>query len=298
MALRIVEWFGFRVSDSSPNAVSGRNSETCPFIEMRCTKRLGDGTRSGVCAVGIASESKPVIICPNRLYSDAYGILRDIAKVAFGYTGVVIQPNEYQSHAQTDDSIVAFGKYSGGELRLPGRGRGKGYFVDWILARVKPDGELAEFVAVEVQSIDTTGSYKPEVLQLRSGNLNPEISKAGLNWENVNKRILPQLIYKGQVLRREPLCLKGLFFVSPSAVNTHIRDRLGNNLLAYENLQPGSISFMWYSSSYSEAGIPGCTLEGRFSTTVDQVANALSATADLPPQGVYEEAIRMALDQL
>ncbi len=40
-------------------------------------------------------------------------------------------------------------------------------------------------------------------------------SKAGVNWENVSKRILPQLIYKGYVLRRERLCSKGLFFVCP-----------------------------------------------------------------------------------
>ena len=47
----------------------------------------------------------------------------------------------------------------------------------------------------------------------------PEYSNAGMNWENVNKRILPQLIYKGHVLRREELCRKGLFFVCPKHVN-------------------------------------------------------------------------------
>jgi hypothetical protein len=28
----------------------------------------------------------------------------------------------------------------------------------------------------------------------------------GFNWEHVSKRIIPQIIYKGQILQREDLC--------------------------------------------------------------------------------------------
>ena len=84
-----------------------------------------------------------------------------------------------------------------------------------------PAGKLLGFVAIEVQSIDTTGNYQAE----REAYLGDRIvcredSTAGLNWENVNKRILPQIIYKGHVLRREPLCQKGLFFICPRPYTT------------------------------------------------------------------------------
>lgn len=225
-------------------------------------------------------------------------MLKEVAQVAFDCDDPVISPTNYHDDIRNQGVIIAFGKNSGGELKLPStKGTGR-YFVDWVLARIEPGGELSEFVAVEVQSIDITGSYRPEVEQLRRGLKNVGISKANLNWENVNKRILPQLIYKGQVLRREPLCTKGLFFVCPTAVNTRVQERLGNNLLPYDNLQPGSISFLWYGISTLPDHQPGCKLEGRFSTTVDQVAQALNTTTNLPPQGVYEEAIRQQLARI
>ena len=96
----------------------------------------------------------------------------------------------------------------GKELRLPTRGKSGGYFVDWVLAHVSAQGELLSFVAVEVQSIDTTGNYRKE----RETYLREEAfagkSTAGLNWENVNKRIPPQIIYKGHVLRARSRCAR------------------------------------------------------------------------------------------
>ncbi len=90
--------------------------------------------------------------------------------------------------------------------------------MDWILALLSPEGTLQEFVAVEVQAIDTTGNYRAERDAHMNGQAFTGYSEAGVNWENVSKRILPQLIYKGHVLRRERLCKKGLFFVCPTPV--------------------------------------------------------------------------------
>ncbi|MGA8579297.1 MAG: hypothetical protein WB579_11505, partial [Bryobacteraceae bacterium] len=76
----------------------------------------------------------------------------------------------------------------GGEAGLPPIGGRGGFFVDWILALVDKNGELKEFVAVEVQSIDTTGNYRKE----RDAYLKEKdfagYSNAVINWENVNKR--------------------------------------------------------------------------------------------------------------
>jgi hypothetical protein len=192
--------------------------------------------------------------------------------------------------------IAVFGKRWGKELRLPNRGRSGGYFVDWVLAKLDDRGELLEFIAVEVQSIDTTGNYRLE----RDAYLREEPfdgwSTAGFNWENVNKRILPQIIYKGHVLRHERLCKSGLFFTCPQPVYEKIRERLGGKLEEYV-LQSGALTLMWYDIGPPVE--PGNTRElryqGKFTTTTDQVALAFTSPSNLPEANVYETAIRAEL---
>jgi hypothetical protein len=121
-------------------------------------------------------------------------------------------------------------------------------------------------------------------------------SKAGVNWENVSKRILPQLIYKGHVLRRERLCSKGLFFVCPKPVKDKIVQRLGGNLLDY-GLQPGALTFRWYDIGPDKGqALPrDIAFGGQLTTTVDQVATAFTSPTNLPEAGVYQQAIESEL---
>src|SRR5262249_42550842 len=158
-------------------------------------------------------------------------VLNDIAREAFGPGVVLINAAEARKRRAagsglSGNEVAVFGRYWGGELPLPrpptGKKKGSAYYVDWVLSKLDSKGELVEFTAVEVQTIDTTGIYLAQAQTLMSGRpytdkkgRAPGFSDAGLNWENVNKRILPQLIYKGQVLRRESRCTKGLFFVCP-----------------------------------------------------------------------------------
>ncbi|TAN21297.1 MAG: hypothetical protein EPN33_11765 [Acidobacteria bacterium] len=289
MALKIVEFFGYDPADRSPAALSGRSRLWCPFLDGRCEKTLSDGAPSGACTVR-QTRPDPVICCPFRLYGSSYRVLRDIVEGAFG-PGLDLLPAG--AAATVPRRVVAvFGKHWGKELRLPQRRGGGNYFVDWILALLSPGGVLEEFVAVEVQAIDTTGNYRDQRSALLKEEEFPGMSKAGLNWENVAKRILPQLIYKGHVLRREPLCQKGLFFVCPTPVYQRIRERLGGNLLEYAP-QPGALTFRWYDLGCTE---PPGTLRviipaGQITTTVDQVALAFTSPSNLPPSRVYEQAI-------
>jgi len=157
-----------------------------------------------------------VICCPIRLYAKNYEILRDVARIAFGPALPLVPATAITKVSRR--CIAVFGKGWGKELRLPARGKRGGYFVDWVLAHLGRAGELIDFVAVEVQSIDTTGNYRQEREPYLKEKAFAGKSTAGFNWENVNKRILPQIIYKGHVLRQEPLCQKGLFFVCPAPV--------------------------------------------------------------------------------
>ena len=70
-------------------------------------------------------------------------------------------------------------------------------------------------------------------------------------------------------------------------------------MLEYPNLQPGSITFMWYALLRKpNRDNHVLSLLDRFSTTVDQVVVAFSSPVNLPPPGVYEDAIKNILRTL
>lgn len=303
MATTIHEFFGFQATDHSQNALDHANNAQCPFIADKCQKTLNDGIIAGVCTLKPVTRG-PVICCPIRLYADDYRILRDVSDMAFG-PGLPLKPGaSAASEAKRigSDVVAVFGKRWGGELHLPQRGGVGAYFVDWILARIDGFGNLVEFVAIEVQSIDTTGNYRNARLALLDPARQVERASASFNWENVNKRILPQLIYKGNVLQREQLCLKGLFFVTPTPVYERVMQRLGGQavLLSYP-LQSSSITFLAYDvdTSQSATAAHGTPLplvkQHVHTTTVVQVAQAFSGPGIMPPPDVYQQAIRNAL---
>ena len=243
-------------------------------------------------------QGNPVICCPIRLYANDYQLLKEVAVMAFKQE-CNLYPGQQAKEATSEPGkarIAVFGKNWGRELRLPSRRQSGGYYVDWILARLTDGGGLAEFVAIEVQSIDTTGNYRPEREACLKGERFTGTSTAGFNWENVSKRILPQIIYKGHVLRRERLCRNGLFFVCPTPVYRKIFERLGGNLYEYE-LQTGALTFVWYDIGPAENSgtIRQLSQGGCFTTTVDQVATAFTSPVNLPEANVYELAIRSQL---
>jgi hypothetical protein len=298
MSTNIVELFGYDPQDQSPAARGARRETHCPFIGQPCVKQLRDSVLSGVCSLK-PMRGTAVICCPIRLYAKEYAVLNNVAELAFGVGATLVPAGHVpiqKTTGKNGPTVVVFGKGWGGELSLPNRGDAGSYYVDWVLAKLDSSGDVEEFVAVEVQSIDTTGNYRDE----RDAYMNETAflgkSTAGFNWENVNKRILPQLIYKGHVLRREELCKKGMFFVCPTQVYEKAMERLGGSLLQY-SIQSGSLTFLWYELGQpAPAGeIRSLDMAGSFTTTVDQVATAFTSPSNLPPMGVYTKAIKRAL---
>lgn len=294
MSLKVVELFGYAPEDKCEAATAYRRKSECPFVGGSCIKKFKSGLISGACTVKQVTTG-PVICCPNRMYAEDYRVLLDVAADAFG-DGVRLCRTLADVQGDGKD-VMVFGKRWGKELRLPNRGTGGGYFVDWVLALLNSDRKLAGFVAVELQTMDTTGSYEEEVRAHLSGKPWAKGSKAGINWENVAKRILPQIIFKGHVLRNEPLCTKGMYFVCPAPVYDRIVTRLGGDLREYHP-QSGALTFRWYDlSPPSEPGERrALTFVGQRTTTVDQVALAFTSPKNLPDAGVYEVAIRAELE--
>lgn len=299
MATVINEFFGYRLDDLSQEASSAATNEYCPFLRERCTKVLHGGLVAGVCTLKPA-RSEPAICCPNRLYADDYQVLRDVAAKAY-IPGLPLLPGasaKQHAIATSSPAVAVWGKRWGGELPLPKRAGGGAYFVDWVLALLDSGGTLKEFVAIEVQSIDTTGTYRNGVAAARNGR-SQEATTAGLNWENVNKRILPQLLYKGHVLQRESKCYKGLFFITPAPVYAKLMERLGGEgaLLRYP-MKASTITFMAYDlddTSLTDGHPATLKLSREFTTDTGQVAQAFAGPGVMPAPNSYEDAISAAL---
>jgi hypothetical protein len=303
MALRLTEFFGYSVGD--PRGVQTARAATCPFVSAPCIK-----PEHGACSLEALKDPRPVICCPNRLYADEFALLRHVAKTAFEGDFSIVQPDEARTlkarGALTGSEVVAFGRYSGQELPLPkASALGGAFYMDWVLVRLTQDGSVAELTALEVQTIDTTGSYKEQSALARSGQRFADAkgreqgySEAGFNWENVNKRILPQVIYKGHALRRERLCKRGFFFACPQHVLDRIMSRLGGQAGLHEYpMQAGAVTFVGYNLTDDEdgAGLRKLSPPTIYTTTVDQVALAFTAPRNLPDAGVYERAANAAL---
>lgn len=301
MAGTIVDFFGYGALDTSEASLLAVAKQECPFIHDSCEKVLGrDGLCSGVCAVKQVTFDDGVICCPIRLYADDYKLLRIIAEKTFGKQCNLYAGRVAVGRAKEEGGAIAvFGHRWGGELRLPKRNGSGNYFADWVLALLDQEGELKEFTSIEVQTIDTTGNYRDSREGLIDGRRIVK-SSVGLNWENVSKRIIPQLVYKGQVLQREPLCHSGLWFVTPETVYQRILERLGGeeNLAFGYTPQPGALHFLRYDYDRSERSCWGrpapLTVVGEGCTTVEQVQSAFSRVR-LPEAGVYGLALEEAL---
>ncbi len=302
MALQLTEVFGFAPADRSAVATRHRKTAVCPCISLPCWKKFRAGGKThGVCTVR-PPTGEEVLVCPDRLYANDYQVIRDVAREAFGPEATIIHPRDLAVTQGQHHRVVAFGKRWGRELRVPKRsGSTTGsYAADWILAKITPAGVLEEFVPVEVQTMDTTGSYQQEWYALFGLTLPPECNPTdpSINWENVNKRIIPQLLTKGNVYRRERLCKRGLFFVCPTPVYNRLIARLGAKLSEYP-LQAGALTFRHYElGPNTHAGrLRALHCAGQFTTTVENLKEAFNSTLNLPAMNVMTSTIQRALGQ-
>lgn len=301
MPLDYHEFFGSL--PESPRLKTTVTSGNCPLTGLRCHKNFrGYPWPSGSCSlISTDSDAKPVITCPKRFYADQYAAFSDVIRLAYGPESppLVLDGDPLPE----GEFIVPLGQHQIHEIRIPylqGKSRSK-FSVDWVLAKCSKEGGLLDFIALEIQTIDTTGNYQRayrNILKKHHPALakkletttapRPKSNSANYNWENVNKRILPQIISKGHVLRREEKCTRGLFFMVPIQVMERIFDRVGT--LQDYPIQTGTVIFMGYFLEKNKL-----KLEQDFTTTIDQLALAFSSPRGLPSSGIYEEKINEAL---
>ncbi len=176
---KIKEFFGESTQKISTARLKEKlQTQNCPFTQKRCFKiRKSEPDISiGTCLVNYGAESKNIIICPNRML---------------------------QKRQVFIDCMHLLSKHEpGNELHVVPEVDVPGGSVDYVLVSAKND-KLKDFIGIEFQTLDTTGTIWPEHQRLLdehgvTGDRNAIDSKKsfGMNWKMTAKTILVQLHHK------------------------------------------------------------------------------------------------------
>ncbi len=223
----LIEVFGYAPDDLSPQCRSLWRLSACPFINKQCTKTNHDSSVIyGTCSV--TSAFGDCVICPNRLYERDYAVLRSIGKEVFDSSLDFYMYEQFIPLRENMKScIVALGQNSGREVKI-----GTNLSMDWVLAKIE-NGQLIEYVGVEVQSIDITGNYRDAWHSYKNLTDQTQLipsSGHGMNWANVHKRLIPKIIRKGLIYSRSNLVKSGLYFVVPDIVYLKFEGIIGSDI--------------------------------------------------------------------
>ena len=177
---KVIELFGHSAEKQGQNWNQVVGQQQCPFLGKKCYKvRKSDpDTSIGSCTVLYGRPPEPYIICPTRLM-ERHQIFTD----CFHLLTVHEPGNELH--------IVP-------EVSIPGGS------VDYFLVSAK-NGRVKDFVGIELQTLDTTGTVWPERQRLlrelgvpRNDDGENSDKPYGMNWKMTAKTILIQLHHKVQ----------------------------------------------------------------------------------------------------
>lgn len=173
----IAELYGYPTGQTTAwKTVVGE--EACPFLGRRCrkTRKSAPEISIGTCAMDYGPSAQPVVTCPHRflerdqVFSDCLHLL------------ALHEP--------------------GNELRLVSEVRVPGGSIDCCVASAC-EGKARDFVGLELQTVDTTGTVWPErqrfLLQngIRVKRADAQSPRAfGMNWKMTAKTTLVQLNHK------------------------------------------------------------------------------------------------------
>jgi len=162
------------------------------------------------------------------------------------------------------------------EVSIPGGN------VDYFLVSAR-DGKLIDFVGIEIQTLDTTGTLWPERQRFLQAQNVPtpqedlaSSSKFGMNWKMTAKTILLQIHHKVQTFENlnKPLVL---------VIQDHFMEYVKANF-RFEHLNVArlgdSMHFHQYSLNKTRDGKFSLKLDSRFSTDAHGISISLGLQAD------------------
>ncbi len=290
----LVEVFGYAPDDLTPSVRSLWKLGACPFINKACIKSNHDSSIIyGTCSVTTAFGD--CVICPNRLYERNYATLRAVAEDAFGTDIEFVLFDDYiKRRDESGEFIVALGQNSGKEVKI-----GRSLSMDWVLAKIE-NSKLIEYIGIEVQSIDITNNYRDTWYAYK--NLTPATktippSAHGMNWANVHKRLIPQIIRKGVVYSSSKMVKAGLYFVLPDIVYCKFEDIIGADIPLVKAKGSNVLTIHTYDlSTPTEHGQQRHLIAKRkIRVSLEEFAQRFISGPNLPPGEELDAAVKRVL---
>jgi Restriction endonuclease NotI len=169
---KVLELFGYS-NEAEVDWANVAQTQPCPYLERSCVKTRKSQPEIAIGTCSVAYGGQNVIICPHRLLERRQVFLDCLHLLTRHEPG-----NELH--------VIA-------EISIPGGS------VDYVLTSAR-DGKIVDFVGIELQTLDTTGSVwseRQDFLRQRGLPVVEEMPKTfGMNWKMTAKTILVQLHHK------------------------------------------------------------------------------------------------------
>lgn len=259
MSNKVIELFGKSTRDIRSDWKDVVFSQLCPYSNKICFKvrKSSPETSIGTCSVLYGRKLRPIVICPARLL-ERRQVFVDCLHLLVNH-----QPGN-ELH------VVP-------EMSIPGGS------VDYFLASTK-QGKVKDFVGIEFQTLDTTGTVWPERQRLLSelgvataDNADSTIRPFGMNWKMTAKTILVQMHHKVQTF--EHVNRKLVLVVQDVLLNYMKRDFDFGHLSEPTN-QGDSMHIHSYRMDEQSDRSFRLELDSRLSTDADGVGQCLGLQAE------------------
>jgi len=253
---KVLELFGYstRKAHNWPPIV-GR--QWCPFSNAKCFKvrKSAPDISIGTCSIRYGRDEQDIVICPNRMLE--------------------------RRQVFTDCLHLLTQHDPGNELHVVPEVSIPGGSVDYFLASVKKS-KVRDFVAIEFQTIDTTGTIWPErqrLLKLLGFDVPKKDVNSGkpfgMNWKMTAKTILVQLHHKVDTLEHIG---KHFALVIQDCLLNYLRSQF--NFAYLKDVRVGDPMHIHSYKLEEAAGKFSIQLDTRFSTDAAGVAECLGILAE------------------
>lgn len=254
---RIKELFTFSVERTDIKWNDVIKCQLCRYSQKRCYKvRKSQADISiGTCTVEYGRDKKDVIICPNRLL-ERKQIFVDCLHLLSSH-----QP--------------------GNELHLVSEVTIPGGSVDYVLVSTDSNRKVKDFVGIELQTMDTTGTVWPErellLKELGLSNSTPISDKSyGMNWKMTAKTILVQLHHKINTFES---INRHLVLIVQDCLLNYIKKEFAFTHISSQPLIGDSMHFHSYQLK-KEGNEYKLVLENRYSTDSEGISKLLGLNAN------------------
>ncbi|MBI3260204.1 MAG: hypothetical protein HYZ54_12140 [Ignavibacteriae bacterium] len=253
---KISEFFTISTLSKQQDWKTILEKQNCIYLNKKCIKnRKSQAEISiGTCTVKYGKSETEVIICPHRLLENHKIFLDCIHLLTLHEPG-------------NDLHIVS-------EVYIPGGS------IDYFLVSAR-DGKVKDFVGIEIQTMDTTGTVWPErqrfleEKQVEYGII--ENKTFGMNWKMTAKTILIQLHHKIQTFEN---LNKHLVLVVQDCLLSYMQKEFSFSHISPNTKLGDSMHFHSYQLKHKEDNSYLLSLFERYSTDAAGIAKCLGLLAE------------------